>query len=89
MSSRLKKNLFRLEACPKDYTWNELTAVMRGLGFVEAKGSGGSAVKFRHPDHPEQVVNLHKPHNRNPPTVLVVYLRKLVARLKEWGYLDA
>lgn len=60
---------------------------MTGLGFTESQGSG-SRVSFSHPDNPEHIVKLHKTHGRNPPTVNVVYLRELAAKLKEWGYLQ-
>lgn len=87
MSARLNKQLQRLVSCPKDFEWRELCTVMKGLGFAETTGNG-SAVAFRHADHVDRVIRLHKPHGRNPPTILVVYLRMVVSRLKEWGYLN-
>jgi len=86
MSARLQKQLVRLASCPKDLRWAELRTALLALGFVERQGDG-SAVRFRHGINKHQVIRLHKPHGRNPPTVLVVYVREVVERLVEWGYL--
>jgi hypothetical protein len=85
--SRFEKYLARLVACPRDYEWRELCVVLKVLGFVEQKGSG-AAVAFRHSENKEHVIHLHKPHGRNPPTVLVVYLKTVVVKLREWGLID-
>lgn len=87
VSSRLDKQLDRLAALPKDYEWRELQTLLRGLGFNELPGNG-SRYAFRHSQHPECVIRLHKPHNRNPPTINIVYVRQVVERLKEWGHLE-
>lgn len=85
--SRLDKHLARIAECPKDYEWRELQTLMKALGFEEGTGSG-SAASFRHPTKTEQVIRLHKPHGRNPATLLIAYVRMVVSRLKEWGYLN-
>ena len=87
MSGRSLKLLARLVACPRDYEWRELTTLMAALGFEESSGKS-SSVKFRHSENPSFVVHLHRPHGRNPPTIPVVYLRQIVSRFKEWGFLD-
>ena len=87
MARNLEKQLQRLIACPRDYEWRELCVVLKALGFIEKTGSG-SAVAFRHSENKEQVIRLHRPHGRNPPTVLVHYLRMVVSKLKDWGLID-
>lgn len=87
MSGRRRKQLERLASKPKDLTWAELRSVLLGLGFIEHESKGGSGVCFRHGEHGHQVIHLHKPHGRNPPTVLVCYVRRVVERLEEWGHL--
>ena len=64
MSNR-KKLLERLKNKPKDFTWDELTAVLTQLGYSETKTgkTGGSRRKFVHPDAPPVI--LHKPHPGN------------------------
>jgi len=84
--SKLQKRLDRLSSCPKDYTWDEFCVLMKGLGFNVISGDG-SAHCFTHPDHETQLINLHKPHGRNPPTMLIVYVKRVRDRLTEWGYL--
>jgi len=87
MSARLKKQLDRLVCHPKDLRWEELRAPLLALGFKEQQGDG-SAVRFRHGISQNHVIRLHKPHGRNPPTVLVVYVREVVRCLREWGYIN-
>ena len=59
---------------------------MKAIGFREVS-NGGSRYKFRHPDVPGHTISLHKPHNRNPPTIAVVYIKNVIAKLTEWGYI--
>ena len=85
---RLERNIARLCSIPKDYTWDELVALLGALGFKPGKGNGGSAVAFRHSSESSHVIRLHRPHGRNPPTILRIYLEQTVRRLKEWGYIN-
>jgi hypothetical protein len=85
--ARHDKHLARIAECPKDYEWRELETLMRSLGFEQRSGSG-SAYSFRHPTKTDQVIRLHKPHGRNPPTLLIVYVQMVVSRLKDWGYIN-
>lgn len=85
--SKRRKQLQRLAGVPKDLTWKELETLLLGLGFVESNGDG-ARVMFHDPKEPTRVIRLHKPHGRNPPTVLVVYVKELASRLNEWGYYD-
>lgn len=85
--SKLQKRLDRLKACPKDYTWDEFCALMKGLGFNAISGDG-SGYRFAHPTNETHVICLHKPHGRNPLTMLEVYVKRVRERLTEWGYLS-
>lgn len=87
MSSRLRKQLQRLAQCPADYEWRELETLLSGLGFRQSSGKG-SRVAFHHPKYPDRVIRLHKPHGRNPPTVLRIYVRNVIGVLSNWGYLN-
>ena len=59
---RKEKLLARLRERPKDFTWEELTSLLRTLGYAQRKPgkTGGSRRKFVHPTAPP--IALHKPH---------------------------
>lgn len=84
--SKLQKRLERLASLPKDYTWDEFCALMAALGFDQLSGAG-SAYSFAHPERDTHVIHLHKPHGRNPPTMLTVYVKRVRDRLVDWGYM--
>lgn len=83
--SQLRKLLDRLASSPRDFTWDEMCALLGKLGFQQS-GGAGSRVCFYDPRDPSKVIHLHKPHGRNPPTVLVCYVNDVAKRLREWGY---
>lgn len=85
--SKTRKLLDRLDRIPRDMTWDDLSSLMTRLGFLKKEGAGSGASFYR-ADDPTTVIWLHRPHNRNPPTVLPVYIRMVRDRLKEWGYYD-
>jgi len=62
--ARRGKLLLRFLSKPKDFTWQELVALLEGLGYSRAGGgkSGGSRARFVHADHPP--ISLHRPHPR-------------------------
>jgi len=62
--ARRDKLLLRFLSKPKDFTWQELVALLEGLGYSRAGGgkSGGSRVRFVHANHPP--ISLHRPHPR-------------------------
>ncbi|ELS04159.1 hypothetical protein Xen7305DRAFT_00038870 [Xenococcus sp. PCC 7305] len=68
--TRKEKLIQRLKNKPKDFTWNELTSLLTGLGFSEVKTgkTGGSRRRFIHPSN--IVIILHKPH---PGSILKRY----------------
>jgi len=63
--SRKKKLLTRLQKRPKDFTWDELTSLLKSLGYRESKTgkTGGSRRRFLHESAP--TITLHKPHPQN------------------------
>ena len=63
--TRKEKLIQRLKNKPKDFTWNELTLLLTGLGFSEVKTgkTGGSRRRFIHPRN--IAITLHKPHPGN------------------------
>ena len=67
--SKINKSILRLKSKPKDFTWDELVALLEKLGFTELQGSG-SRIKFYH-QKLDRVVHLHKPH---PAKILKRYI---------------
>jgi predicted RNA binding protein YcfA (HicA-like mRNA interferase family) len=59
---RKDKLLARLQQRPKDFTWDELTILLKNLGYVPQKPrkTGGSRRRFVHPTAP--IITLHKSH---------------------------
>ena len=59
---RKEKLLARLQQRPKDFTWDDLTSLLKSLGYVQRKTgkTGGSRRRFVHPTAPG--ITLHKPH---------------------------
>ena len=64
------KILRRFLAKPKDFSWGELVTLLKGFGYEQVGGgkTGGSRVRFLHPDRPPVI--LHRPH---PTPVLKRY----------------
>ncbi len=63
--SRKDKLISRLQQRPKDLTWDDLTSLLKHLGYREAKTgrTGGSRRRFVHPS--AAIITLHKPHPQN------------------------
>jgi len=83
--SKREKLIQRFLSKPVDITWSELKSLLEGLGYSLGSGgkSGGSRVKFLHPEHPPVI--LHKPH---PTPVLKRYqVEQIVEFLKKEGLL--
>lgn len=68
---RKEKLLARLQQRPKDFTWDELTSLLKSLGYVQRKTgkSGGSRRRFVHTTAP--TITLHKPH---PHRIVRIYV---------------
>lgn len=80
--SRLEKEIERLKAEPKDFTYTELKYLLNKLGFFENnKGkTSGSGVEFK--DVYGRKILLHKPH---PSNIIKPYIIKAVLNsLEEW-----
>lgn len=60
--SRHEKLVKRFLDRPADFTWDELNAMLKGLGYVQSKAgkTGGSRVRFEHPK--AGMIILHRPH---------------------------
>lgn len=82
--SRSNKLIKRFVRRPKDFSWEELTALLANLGFVEMpnKKTGGSRRKFYN-EEKNLIINLHKPH---PLPYLKEYaIKQVQMKLQEEG----
>ena len=78
--SKKEKLVKRLLLRPRDLTWQELTGLLKCLGYQERKKgkTGGSRRRFVHESAP--TVNLHKPHPKN--IVKIYVIRELIEFLE-------
>lgn len=80
--SKTEKALKRLFTKPKDYAWDELASLMKGLGF-ELRTSPGSSRKFYSP-RTGALLFLHEPH---PGKILKAYqVNDAIAFLTQEGH---
>jgi predicted RNA binding protein YcfA (HicA-like mRNA interferase family) len=80
---RPDKLLERFRRRPRDFTWAELTTLLRRLGFrqVRTGSTGGSRRRFVHPDG--CVISLHEPH---PERILKRYqIDQIIETLEREG----
>lgn len=86
--SKHEKNLARLSATPvpADIKWDELTGVLRYLGYNSLKTgrSGGSRRKFHHKDK-DALICCHEPHPS--PDVDKGCIADVVEHLKAHGFI--
>ena len=63
--SRKEKLILRFQQRPNDFTWDELTSLLKHLGYQEIKSgkTGGSRRRFVHLS--AATITLHKPHPQN------------------------
>lgn len=81
--SKREKVLARLRSKPKDFTWDELVALMIAFGY-ELKKTGGSGRKFVH-IATGTAMYIHQPH---PSNVLKGYqVKEAINELTEKGCL--
>jgi predicted RNA binding protein YcfA (HicA-like mRNA interferase family) len=74
---KMEKLIERLKSLSMDFTWDELTRLLRFLEFQEIQGRG-SRVKFFNKEK-NSWIHVHKPH---PSNILKHYaLKKIVNRL--------
>jgi len=84
--SKKDKQVARLLSKPKDFTFDELSNLLKALGYIkDNKGkTSGSRVAFINPAN-SNIIRLDKPH---PNNILKSYLIKYVInKLKEGGEL--
>jgi HicA toxin of bacterial toxin-antitoxin, len=64
--SRGEKLIKRLLSKPKDFTYNELKALLSHLGYIESQSgkTSGSRVAFVN-EKDKHIIRLHKPHPNN------------------------
>lgn len=80
-----EKLIQRLLRLPKDFTWDELSAVLAHFGYLPLKTgkTGGSRRKFS--DKDDSIISLHKPH---PANIVKEYtLKQVIDQLREKGKL--
>lgn len=76
--AQMDKLITRFKTYPKDFTWTELSRVLKKLGFQEIQGSG-SRVKFFNQEK-NCLIQLHRPH---PANILKQYaLKEVIVRLE-------
>lgn len=79
--SKKDKLLQRFLEFPTDFRWEELVALLQGLGFEVLSGTG-SRRKFFHPRY-SRVLIVHEPH---PGNIVKRYvLQQIATTLKELG----
>jgi len=79
-----EKQLARLQTKPKDFTYQELASLLKGLGYAEdnAGKTSGSRVAFVHMGN-LSIVRLHKPHPNNE--LHAYQIDYIIEKLKESG----
>ena len=63
--SRKEKLILKFQQRPKNFTWDELTSLLKYMGYREIKTgkTGGSRCRFVHDS--AATITLHKPHPQN------------------------
>ena len=82
--SKKEKQIARLLSKPKDFTFKELSSLLKSLGYIEDnKGkTSGSRVAFINPAN-SNIIRLDKPH---PSNELKSYLiNYVINKIKEGG----
>jgi predicted RNA binding protein YcfA (HicA-like mRNA interferase family) len=68
---RREKLLARLQQRPHDFTWDELTCLLKTLGYKQKKTGKGRGSRRRFVHHTAPVITLHKPH---PSRIVKMYV---------------
>ena len=74
--SKIDKLITRIKSHVKDLSWDELSALLKHLGFRAIQGSG-SRIKFYHPVK-DCLIQLHRPH---PAKIVKSYMIREVLRV--------
>jgi len=82
--SKKEKLMSRLLSKPKDFTYDELSSLLKGLGYVQDnKGkTSGSRVAFIN-QATKNIIRLDKPHPDNNLKLYIV--NYIITKLKEGG----
>lgn len=79
----VEKLIKRFKSKPKDFNYNELTSLLRNLGYEESQGAGSRVIFIN--DEINHKIKLHKPH---PGNILKRYQLELIENeLKAKGLL--
>lgn len=82
--SKKEKLVKRLLKLPKDFTFDEMEALLSYFGYTLKQGGTGSGIKFIKADSNE-AINFHKPH---PNGILKRYiLEQVIEKLRKDGVL--
>lgn len=82
--SKKEKLIARLLRKPKDFTFDEMAALLSYFGYGLKQGGTGSGVKFIR-EETNEVINFHKPH---PDGILKRYvLDQVIEKLRKDGLL--
>ena len=72
--SQIDKLISRFKSMPNDFTYQELSRLLKYFGYIEDAERAGSRVAFIHPDN-KDIIRLHKPH---PGNIIQRYLMKQI-----------
>lgn len=82
--SKKEKLVERLLRKPKDFTFDEMAALLSHFGYALKQSGTGSGVKFIR-EETNEVINFHKPH---PDGILKRYvLDQVIEKLRKDGLL--
>lgn len=83
--SKHEKLIKRFLAHPIDFTWDEMTALLKGFGYARVKAgkTAGSRVRFDH--QASDPIILHRPHP--VPTLKRYQIEQVEEALKRGGLL--
>lgn len=80
--SKIEKEIERLKAKPRDYTYDELKSLLNKLDFLEYNKGKTSGSRARFIDSNGRKIELHKPH---PDNIIKNYkIIDIIAKLEEW-----
>lgn len=78
--SKKEKLIERFKSLPKDFTYDEIVALLKHFGFTEISNDGS---RRAFADDGNRVIYLHEPH---PGNIMKGYMMKHIKDcLEEWG----
>lgn len=84
--SKKEKLILRLLTVPKDFTWDELSTLLKQLGYsqINKGATSGSRVAFIHGES-KDIIRMHKPH----PTKIIklTALKSIIAQLQDKSFI--